>query len=87
MVKSNYIAIFVVCFLYPRCDLGNLRVCDWELSTQYATFRDTDGDELIGRAALVDTMKDLILDFIGAAVITVVGYISIRKQSRCRLDY
>ena len=38
------------------------------------------GEPLVGRAALMDTMKDLIVDTIGALVMAVIGYISIRYQ-------
>ena len=37
-----------------------------------------DGTELIGRAALDDTMEDLIVDGVGALVISVIGYISLK---------
>lgn len=37
-----------------------------------------DGTMLIGREALADTMEDLIVDGIGALVISVIGYISLK---------
>jgi len=38
------------------------------------------GEMLIGRAALADTMKDLIVDALGALVISVVGYVSMKNK-------
>lgn len=38
------------------------------------------GEPLIGRAALVDTMWDLILDAIGALIMSVVGYVSVKHR-------
>jgi hypothetical protein len=39
-----------------------------------------DGTVLIGQYALVDTMKDLIVDIIGALFISVIGYILLRRR-------
>lgn len=38
------------------------------------------GAQLIGRAALVDTMKDLIVDIIGAFAMSFIGYISLKYK-------
>ena len=39
-----------------------------------------DGTNLIGRAALVDTMEDLIVDVLGTFVICLIGYISLKYK-------
>lgn len=39
-----------------------------------------DGTQLIGRAALSDTMKDLIVDAVGALIMSIIGYISLRYK-------
>lgn len=36
------------------------------------------GEPLLGRAALLDTMKDLFVDAAGAIVISIIGYISLK---------
>ena len=41
-----------------------------------------DGTQLIGRAALDDTMKDIIIDVCGSLAAAVVGYISIKRQQK-----
>lgn len=38
------------------------------------------GTELLGRAAVTDTMEDLIVDSIGAFVMSVIGYISLKYK-------
>ncbi|MGM9665270.1 MAG: hypothetical protein ACI3XX_01885 [Eubacteriales bacterium] len=36
--------------------------------------------DLVGHAALSDTMTDIIIDFTGAVVISVIGYISVKRK-------
>lgn len=38
------------------------------------------GADLVGRAALIDTMKDLIVDTVGAFAMSFIGYISLRYK-------
>jgi len=40
-----------------------------------------DGEPLIGRAALADTMGDLIVDALGATVMSAVGYVSVKYRT------
>lgn len=41
-----------------------------------------DGTPLLGRDALKDTMEDLIVDTLGALVISVIGYISLKYEKK-----
>lgn len=41
-----------------------------------------DGTQLVGHAALADTMKDIIVDCIGALIATIIGYISLKKNKK-----
>lgn len=41
-----------------------------------------DGTPLLGRNALKDTMEDLIVDTLGALVISVIGYISLKYEKK-----
>jgi len=43
-------------------------------------FNTADGNPLIGRKAVEDTMKDLIVDTIGAFFMTIIGYISLKYK-------
>ena len=39
------------------------------------------GVPLIGQEALMDTMKDIIVDTIGALVMSILGYISLKRKT------
>lgn len=41
-----------------------------------------DGTMLIGHAALIDTMKDVLVDIIGALISSVIGYLSVKHSRR-----
>lgn len=43
-------------------------------------FRTAEGTLLIGREALLDTMKDIIIDSVGALLVVVIGYLSMLKK-------
>ena len=36
--------------------------------------------DLVGHEALMDTMSDIIIDFSGAIIISVIGYISVKRK-------
>lgn len=54
---------------------------DGLLDLNMQKFRLETGEELIGRAALMDTMKDLIVDALGALVVVVIGVLGIKRQA------
>lgn len=41
-----------------------------------------DGTQLVGHAALADTMKDIIIDAVGAFAASVIGYVSLKKNKK-----
>ncbi|MDR1074636.1 MAG: hypothetical protein LBL45_13390 [Treponema sp.] len=45
-----------------------------------------DGAVLTGRYALVDTMKDLIVDALGALFISIIGYIFLKRRKSASVD-
>lgn len=53
-------------------------VADGILGLNMQKFAIADGTLLLGRNALMDTMEDLIVDGIGAFVISIIGYISLK---------
>lgn len=81
-LSPAFVAVFAFCFALA---LGTI----WEIyeftidsimglnMQKYAT---EEGVDLIGRAALMDTMKDIIVDALGALVISVIGYISLKHK-------
>lgn len=77
-----FVAVFAFCFALA---LGGI----WEIyefamdslfSTNMQKFALSDGTQLVGQAALRDTMKDMIVDAIGAGCMSVVGYISLKYK-------
>lgn len=75
-----FVAVFTFCF---GLSLGVVWefyefACDGLLHTNMQKFALESGENLVGRAALGDTMKDLIVDALGAGVISVIGYISLK---------
>ena len=44
------------------------------------TVLDQGGEPLVGHAALVDTMKDLVVDSLGALVVSLIGYVSLKHK-------
>ncbi len=77
-----FVATFALCFS------GTLGII-WEmyeffadgiLGTNMQKFALETGELLIGRDALMDTMKDLIVDLVGAFVMSSVGYISLKYK-------
>ena len=51
------------------------------LKTNMQKFALESGEKLIGQAALADTMKDLIVDMIGAFVVSIIGYVSMKYEN------
>jgi len=56
-------------------------ICDSILDLNMQKYLLADGTKLVGRAALKDTMKDIIVDALSAFVVSVIGYISLKKRS------
>lgn len=53
---------------------------DGLLGVNMQKFALEDGTQLVGRAALADTMEDLIVDSTGAFVMAIIGYISLKYK-------
>ncbi len=53
---------------------------DGVLGLNMQKFALEDGTQLIGRAAVADTMEDLIVDSIGAFTMAIIGYISLKYK-------
>lgn len=85
-IPMNLSPIFVVFFSF--CFAVTMGVV-WEfyefiadglLGTNMQKFALEGGEALVGREALTDTMKDLFVDAIGAGIISVFGYISLKHK-------
>ena len=83
-LSPAFIALFAFCFAVA---VGAV----WEIyefsgdelfGLNMQKFRLSDGTELIGHKALRDTMKDIIIDTIGAAIVSLMGYFSLIAKSK-----
>ena len=72
-LSPMFIAMFAFCFALAF-------TMDAVFGTNMQKFALDDGTLLVGQAALSDTMKDIIVDAIGALVMSVVGYISLKYK-------
>ena len=83
-LSPMFVAVFAFCF---GATIGTV----WEiyeysfdaiLGLNMQKFRLEDGTELIGHAALSDTMKDIIVDSIGALLASIIGYFNLKIEKR-----
>jgi hypothetical protein len=74
------IAIFSFCFAVTLGVIWEIYEfsCDGLLNLNMQKFALENGNNLIGRDALTDTMIDLIMDCIGAGILSLIGYISLK---------
>lgn len=79
-LSPAFIAVFTFCFGITLGVLWEFYefICDGVLQTNMQKFALESGEQLLGRAALRDTMKDLFVDAAGAIVISIIGYISLK---------
>ncbi len=77
-----FVACFTFCFALALGGVWEIYefLADGIFNTNMQKFALEDGTELIGRVAVTDTMKDIIVDAIGALVISIIGYISLKYQ-------
>jgi len=76
-----FVAMFAFCFATTVGAVWEVYefVGDLVLDTNMQKFITADGTVLIGQAALSDTMKDIIIDAIGALLASAAGYFSLRN--------
>ena len=81
-LSPAFVAIFAFCFAVTMGVMWEIYefTADSLLGTNMQKFSTESGQLFSGRLAVMDTMKDLIVDAIGAAVISVVGYMSIKHR-------
>jgi len=77
-----FVVIFAFCFAVTLGAVWEFYefFADGILGTNMQKFATEVGEKMIGRAALMDTMKDLLVDSIGAFVAAVIGYISLKYK-------
>jgi len=79
-----FIALFSFCFALTAGAIWEIYeyLVDGLLSLNMQKFALADGTELVGRAALSDTMEDIIVDAVSAMVISIIGYFDLKKKDR-----
>lgn len=77
-----FVALFAFCFALALGVIWEFYeyTIDGIFDFNMQTYALESGEPLIGRAALIDTMKDLIVDAVGALVISIAGYISLKRN-------
>lgn len=78
-----FVAIFGFCFALSLGVVWEVYefVADIILGTNMQKFALESGELLVGQEALADTMKDLIVDGLGALVMSVIGYLSLKFKT------
>jgi uncharacterized membrane protein YjdF len=77
-----FVALFAFCFALSLGVIWEVFEfsLDYFLNTNTQRYALHSGVPLIGQAALLDTMKDLIVDAIGAFAMSVIGFISLKYK-------
>ena len=81
-LSPAFVAVFAFCFALAMGVVWEFYefTIDGLLGLNMQKFALENGQSLIGRAALTNTMNDLIVDAFGAIVMSVVGYISVKYK-------
>lgn len=77
-----FVAVFTFCFALSLGAIWEIYefLADGVLATNMQKFALEDGTNHIGRLALTDTMKDIIVDALGGLAISIIGYISLKYK-------
>ena len=77
-----FVALFAFCFAASLGVLWEIYEfsVDYFLHTNMQKYALETGEKLSGQMAIIDTMKDLIVDAIGAAAVSIAGYISMKDK-------
>lgn len=80
VLSPLFVALFSFCFAVTLGVIWEFYefTFDGILGLNMQKFALENGTQLIGRAALTDTMVDLFVDAVGAFIMSVIGYISLR---------
>ncbi len=84
-----FVALFAFCFAVSIGSLWEIYefTFDGLLGLNMQKFLLADGTQLAGHQALGDTMKDIIVDCLGALTASILGYVFLkRKQSRAKTE-
>ena len=81
-LSPAFVALFAFCFALALGVIWEIYefAADFFLGTNMQKYALENGDLLIGKNALLDTMKDLIVDAIGSLAVSIVGYVSLKYE-------
>ncbi len=82
IMSPAFVALFTFCFAVTLGVFWEIYeyTADGILGLNMQKFALDNGQQLVGHAALGDTMKDLMVDCLGAFIVSVIGYISLKYQ-------
>ena len=77
-----FVALFAFCFALAFNTIWEIYefTIDGLMDLNMQKYVAADGTAFVGRAALLDTMKDIIVDVIGAGIAAITGFFSIRND-------
>ena len=81
-LSPAFVSLFAFCFAVTLGVFWEVYefTFDGILGINMQKFMLEDGTQLIGRAALFDTMKDLIVDMVGAFIVSLSGYFFMNEE-------
>lgn len=81
-LSPGFLALFAFCFAVAAGAIWEIYefAGDSLLGMNMQKWRTEAGVPLVGQAALADTMKDIIVDVLGAGIISLSGYFSMKRQ-------
>ena len=81
-LSPAFVAIFAFCFAVTIGVIWEIYefAVDAAAGLNMQKYMLESGEMLVGRGALMDTMKDLIVDALGALVISIIGYVSMKNK-------
>ncbi len=81
-LSPSFVAVFAFCFALSLGVVWEIYefTFDGLLGLNMQKFALEGGEALVGRDALADTMKDLIVDALGALATSIIGYVSIKYR-------
>lgn len=87
-LSPGFVSFFAFCFALTSGVVWEIYefMADGILGTNMQKFITFEGELLIGREAVRDTMEDLILDALGSLVIVTIGYFYLRRKRVVELE-
>jgi uncharacterized membrane protein YjdF len=83
-LSSTFTALFSFCFALALGAIWEIYefIVDFLFDLNMQRYALENRTPLVGRNALNDTMKDIIVDALGALIINIIGYIMIQKRKK-----